>query len=456
MRTFEILPTEENIIESLSENLLGRNADIASFYHLLQEIEYVSAISIDGQWGSGKTFFVKQMQMVMQALNPMSEYSDEKRKLILSGIPLNDAIENENYDLAFYYDAWENDNDSDPLLSIIYQICKEVGLEYSLKQRKDVFKAASGVLELLSGRDFVSALEVLRSEDPLETFRNEKDLQEQIREFFSEILVERGNRMIVFVDELDRCNPSFAVRLLEKVKHYMVDERVTFVFSVNTAELQHTIKHYYGDGFDSCRYLDRFFDLQIELPLGDYSKFYNRIGLDDYYTVEKTCRRVIDVYNMQLREITRYYRIVRTAIYVPTHEKKKYDFAFPDGKARLAVLMYIVPVMVALRMVDHKRYDDFIAGKDAAPLLEVFGKHEMGKWITEAMLNQDESYKNENGKRLVTIEQKIAELYNAIFSETYEGGKYNHCIGEYEFDKRSRDLAIKAASMLSQYADYEI
>lgn len=46
----------------------------------------------------------------------------------------------------------------------------------------------------------------------------------------------------------------------------MHDERITYVLSINTEELQHTIKNYYGDSFDACRYLDRFFYLRINLP----------------------------------------------------------------------------------------------------------------------------------------------------------------------------------------------
>lgn len=87
-------------------------------------------------------------------------------------------------------------------------------------------------------------------------------------------MVERGNRLIVFIDELDRCKPSFAVQLLEQLKRYIFDERITFVFSDNLEQLQYTIKHYYGESVDSCRYLDRFFDLRILLPSANIEEFF--------------------------------------------------------------------------------------------------------------------------------------------------------------------------------------
>lgn len=64
---------------------------------------------------------------------------------------------------------------------------------------------------------------------------------------------------MIFVDELDRCKPSFAVQLLERIKHYFGHEKITFVFSVNVSELQYTIKKFYGADFNGTRYLDNFF-----------------------------------------------------------------------------------------------------------------------------------------------------------------------------------------------------
>ena len=95
----------------------------------------------------------------------------------------------------------------------------------------------------------------------------------KINEFFSAIFKEQGNRLVIFIDELDRCKPDFAVKLLERIKHYFVNPDITFVFSINSMELQHTIKQYYGSEFDACKYLDRFFDLRIVLPDISTEKF---------------------------------------------------------------------------------------------------------------------------------------------------------------------------------------
>ena len=58
MKRYEMLPTEENLIETLYNDTINRNKDIVYFYDILQAQESASAIAIDGRWGSGKTFFV--------------------------------------------------------------------------------------------------------------------------------------------------------------------------------------------------------------------------------------------------------------------------------------------------------------------------------------------------------------------------------------------------------------
>ena len=57
MTKYEMLPTEENLKETLYNDTIGRNKDIVHFYNILQAQESASAIAVDGRWGSGKTFF---------------------------------------------------------------------------------------------------------------------------------------------------------------------------------------------------------------------------------------------------------------------------------------------------------------------------------------------------------------------------------------------------------------
>ncbi|MGL6523975.1 KAP family P-loop NTPase fold protein [Aeromonas hydrophila] len=75
----------------------------------------------------------------------------------------------------------------------------------------------------------------------------------------------KGSPTLVIIDELDRCRPSYAVEMLEVVKHIFDIPGVFFIISTDTEQLQHAIKVVYGSGFNAQIYLSRFFDARFTL-----------------------------------------------------------------------------------------------------------------------------------------------------------------------------------------------
>ena len=68
----------------------------------------------------------------------MSDMDEEKKASIVYALPFPKKAEEveENYDVAVYYDAWENDNDTDPVLSLVYEIIKQLGIKTELDIRR--------------------------------------------------------------------------------------------------------------------------------------------------------------------------------------------------------------------------------------------------------------------------------------------------------------------------------
>ena len=137
----------------------------------MQAQESASTIAIDGRWGSGKTFFVRQTKMVINALNPSCDMDEEKKTkaTIRLPFPKNDE-EKENYSIAVYYDAWENDNDTEPVLSLIYEITKQLSVDFSLSD-KSIVKTAGAIIEAISGHNVNGIKDALTSEDPFTKFK---------------------------------------------------------------------------------------------------------------------------------------------------------------------------------------------------------------------------------------------------------------------------------------------
>ena len=79
--------------------------------------------------------------------------------------------------------------------------------------------------------------------------------------------------VMVLVDELDRCRPSYAIEMLEVIKHFFNTKNFVFVVATDTQQLENSIKAVYGEKFDSSVYLRRFFDRKAELSEPDIAYY---------------------------------------------------------------------------------------------------------------------------------------------------------------------------------------
>ncbi len=66
MKRYELIPDDDNIEATINEDLLGRNKKLINLMKLLNNINENFLMSIDGEWGTGKTFFVKQLKYICE------------------------------------------------------------------------------------------------------------------------------------------------------------------------------------------------------------------------------------------------------------------------------------------------------------------------------------------------------------------------------------------------------
>lgn len=341
--------------------------------------------------------------------------------------------------------------EEDPVVSLIYEIIQQLDLKGGLIDLNKMSSILTDVLSVVTGRDFTDLFNKVKDVNLLKNIQEEKNMDAILQEFFVDALNEKCDRLIIFVDELDRCRPNFAVKLLERIEHYFVNNRITFVFSMNIEQLQHTIKVYYGNDFDACRYLDRFFDIRLSLPTTISNRFFNSLNLNDHSTIDSVIMRIQDTYNLSLREFCKYYDTVKVA-------GVKYD----HGDIYNFLFIYIVTLSLALKLTNISVHDEFIKGKNIQPLLDLYD-NEFGEYIVQNLLNKDEmlpsikfydAFKTKDSI-LVTVEDKLRDLYNAIFVKEYTFDDYKTQLGNYCFNKDSKRIVLEADTLLGRYASYE-
>lgn len=453
---FEILPTEDNLIESYSNNSLDRNKYIEQFYKMLtSNTSNFSTISLDGKWGSGKTFFIKHAQLLMSVKlyeerkadfkSIFGKYEGDKYSPIRGVVSNLDKCEV----FPFYYDAWENDTDPYPVLSILYSLYKSLDIgsleDKSIKENlNSILSCLSMSAQLLFGvpdinggiKQINNEFKSSRKKELLLPITDHHSIIELIKQLINDVINKSHCKSIViFVDELDRCNPSYAVRLLEDIKHYFLMDNVTFVFSVNLSELQHMIKSVYGELFDAFRYLDRFFDIRLNLPVANQELYLKKeiSKSENLGILDHSILAVSSLFKLELREFYKFSRIV--------HLLAETDSKFNIPEAQHFVFYILLPLAIGLKLYDVEKFNNFIEGKDPSPILEILiqpGIQSLIKWI---FLDNKAILENNNEGN---IKELVEEAYQTVFEVKYK------TVGKCDFRGDWKSILLSRVCMIQR------
>jgi KAP family P-loop domain len=221
-------------------------------------------LAIDGSWGSGKTTFLKMWEVKLK----------------------------ETGHLCLYLNAWKTDFVQDPLVAVVGELSiavKEHSLNLLDKNNVDekiekIEKTARSIVKRLiptvvklgtAGVISESTTEKIMADLKGETAQDYSEGKLDIKEFRENLsslatMIQQSNenpiKIVIIIDELDRCRPTYAVQLLERIKHLFDVEGVVFVLGIDREQLSHSIKALYGSEFEAKGYLKRFIDLDYRLP----------------------------------------------------------------------------------------------------------------------------------------------------------------------------------------------
>jgi hypothetical protein len=148
--------------------------------------------------------------------------------------------------------------------------------------------------------------------------------------------------LFIVIDELDRCRPSYAITLLERVKHLFSVDGVVFVIGTDTDQLRHSIGSVYGAGFDGKGYLQRFFDRTYRFAKPDNRKYVEQLLASNKIDGDRLrsppdndharfISGMADWFGLSLRDLQRCCDILRSVITVadPALRRLQLVFLFP-------------------------------------------------------------------------------------------------------------------------------
>lgn len=265
-----ILDDEEEI---LSKDKLNRRHYAEYLYFYLKEKgkKNNTVINLNAEWGAGKSFFIKRFYNSIKDAHP-----------------------------CVYIDAWKQDFSDDAFLTLFSSLSQQLQtyagkLDARLIQSGHAIgRFTKGVLpEIISGLiktyagvdnvgDIAKEASLIMLKEHQEKLKSIKVLKKELT-LWSRLAYENSFSypIFIFIDELDRCRPDYAISLLEIVKHIFDIKNFVFIIATDTDQLQHSIKNVYGNDFSANDYLGRFFHRRFTLKQPELKDLINSV-VGDY------------------------------------------------------------------------------------------------------------------------------------------------------------------------------
>jgi hypothetical protein len=258
-------------------DLFGREEFANRLFNLITRLDEGLVMSINASWGEGKTSFVKMWAAFLRQKGSK----------------------------CIYFDAFAQDYLDDAFIAIASEISSLVDAEFEENQtpktRLKEFKkkASKAGVKLLSwgakvgvktatlgaiketdieelkeikkifaqdGSTLISDVIESKLDNHKEDIKTIESFKTELEILANEIKTETNYPLIFIIDEFDRCKPTYALDLIEKIKHFFSVKNIIFVLVMNMAQLECSVRCLYGKDIDALTYLQKFINIECQLP----------------------------------------------------------------------------------------------------------------------------------------------------------------------------------------------
>lgn len=244
--------------EAFSDDKLERKVVAENFKNILLNTD-LNVFSLVAPWGGGKTYFIQNLIRIMEE----------------------DSIN-------ILYNAWESDFYDSPLIPLLVELLAKIET-YNKKDKltEDInwsktfaekicksttFQAGINISVINCSANFDPNVKMLDSEymqlkTEIKTFRDKlQNIQKKLKK-----------KIIIFIDELDRCHPMYTIKTLEVIKHFFGIKDIVFVLAVDKLQIENSVRTIYGINKNTENenlenknpangYLRKFIDVEFRLP----------------------------------------------------------------------------------------------------------------------------------------------------------------------------------------------
>lgn len=346
--------------------------------YLTDENIFVRAIALNANWGEGKSFFINM---------------------------LNDELAKDKMSLVF--NAWKYDKYNDPIHALIAFIndtekdhpdyFEEIKNENGIELNKSIALTVPFVTVGVSADKDINGIA-----------KNTLDLTAIYKNIFDQIL----NKIdFLFIDELDRCNPEFALKIIEVFKHFCIDNpgKTKLVFSFDRIAIGCMIKTRYGDNSLSHQYLQKIIEAEFELPKTDYSiiifnvmvnhlNINNSVLQDEDHFLTQILIEIIQNYDVSVREVIDLLHLLSNKETFNRLSNKIYKVQF-DSESIIYISQCLFLLLIILKNKNYEKYQLLIKNKEINTLTNELDSLKIFRNLIERTIN----YAYNNGDDAMTL-----------------------------------------------------
>jgi tetratricopeptide (TPR) repeat protein len=246
----------DNDIKKISDDSLSYNALSETLKEIITSSETPLTIGLYGMWGSGKTSL---MQMTR------------------------DLLKNNDNFKTVWFDAWKFDKSQDLRVALIHSILREISKDRNidpiLKDKVvDLLKRINwlglGMTAInqflprsLNFKELTDPLLRNKDENPRRTLDLIGDFEDEFTKITKDYAGDDG-KLVVFIDDLDRCIPEKAVDILEAIKLFLNVQQSLFIIGADKKVIELGIHEKYPQMFEDWgkNYLDKIVQIPFFLP----------------------------------------------------------------------------------------------------------------------------------------------------------------------------------------------